>query len=152
MLDKIAIIDFNRTIFDPDNNGLMPGALDLLCFLKNKKMIIYLLSNAKSENVIQRSNLIKSLGIKDFFEKIFIKDGKSLDDFQLIMKLNKNLDLQSSWVIGDRVKREIILANKCGLKTIWFKNGKFATEAPTLIDEEPDFTVYSLEEILVLIK
>lgn len=151
MSDKIIIIDFNRTIFDPETDKLMPGALELLYFLKSKKMIVYLLSHAKSESVAQRSNLIESLGIKDFFEKIFIKDGKSLEDFQLIMSFHKNLDRQSSWVIGDRVKKEIVLANQCGFKTIWFRNGKFATEVPTSIGEEPDFTIDNLEQILTFI-
>ena len=27
---KLAIIDFNRTIYDPETNGLVPGALTML--------------------------------------------------------------------------------------------------------------------------
>ncbi len=152
MPEKIAIIDFNRTIFNPDNNQLMPEALVLLQYLQNKKIILYLLSNATLENTNERMGLINSLGIKNFFQGIFIKDGKSLEDFKSIISFHKNLDPKFSWVIGDRIRREIILANQCGFKTIWFKNGKFSNEIPDSAAEQPDFIVENLSEILEFIK
>lgn len=44
-----------------------------------------------------------------------------------------------------------ILSNKMGIKTIWFKNEKFASETPEIKEEEPDFIVNSFQEIYKII-
>ena len=55
-------------------------------------------------------------------------------------------------VIGDRIRSEITLGKQCGYTTIWFKNGKFAEEAPEDADQVPDYTITSLNELPEVLK
>ncbi len=50
-------------------------------------------------------------------------------------------------MIGDRIKNEIKIANKVGIKTIWYKNGKFKDELPNADYEYPDYIITEIEEL-----
>ncbi len=55
-------------------------------------------------------------------------------------------------VVGDRIKREITIGNRLGMKTAWFKNGKFKDELPESKDEEPTYTLTKLEDVIQLLE
>lgn len=143
---KIVIFDFNRTLYDPDAKGLVRGTRLVLRTLTKRGFILYLVSRGNS-----RQALIKSLGIGSYFKEIIVSREKSKQDFEKITQ-QRNLDLASSFVIGDRARQEIKFGKYLGLKTIWIREGKFALEPPRRKDENPDFTVNELKSVLELIR
>ena len=140
-MKKLIIVDFNRTLYDPDKKELMQGAKEFLEEY-SKNYSIALIGKGGGE----RNKLINSLDIKKYFDYFKLVSNKSVDDFHNCLNYF-NLKAQDSWSFGDRIKREIVLSNKVGLKTIWFKNGKFADEIPNHPDEEPNFTIRSFDEV-----
>lgn len=141
----LIIIDFNRTLYDPDRKCLFEGVLDFLdAYSKNYALAIVGKGDEK------RKELINSLNIKHFFKYIKINPEKEPDDFTKCMK-EMNFNAEQTWSIGDRIKKDIVFSNQKGIKTIWFKNGKFADEIPESKIEEPHFTVSLFEEIKKII-
>ena len=136
----VIIFDFNRTLYDPDGGKLMDGALELLENLSKKFHIILL---AKGDE--KRMELINSLKIAHFFKEIILVPGKNIE--QMLVIKEKFPDGTTFFCIGDRIKKEIKFGNMLGFKTIWLKNGKFASEIPLSDDEKPWQIINSLEEL-----
>lgn len=143
-MNKIVIFDFNRTIYDPDKRELMTDAKDVFQRLNQSRYKLYLISTSNPS----RKELIYELGIEQYFDKIIITENKK-KDFEALAK--ENIDFKSSYVIGDRVKREVIYGNQLGMQTIWLRNGKFANEVPESEIEQPKFTSNILKDILSII-
>ncbi len=141
---KAVILDFNRTLFDPDTNQLFPESFSLLQELKNKNFDLALISIG-AEN---REEQIKP--ISSFFKIIKIVKEKNAKDFLEIVQELKSSP-QEFLVIGDRVRGEIKIGNSLGMKTIWIRWGKFSSELP-LLGEEPDLTLNNLSELITFLK
>ncbi len=142
---KAVVFDFNRTVFDPDADALMPGAAELIATLKQHGVTLFLVAKGDEE----RRKRIEQLGLVSLFKKITVNQSKSVEDYQSCMVLCPAGT--QFFAIGDRVKVEIRHANSCGMTTIWFRNGKFASEEPGSDDERPQFTIMSLAEAATLI-
>ncbi|MCY3777121.1 MAG: HAD family hydrolase [Candidatus Aminicenantes bacterium] len=50
-------------------------------------------------------------------------------------------------MIGDRLDNDIIPAKRLGLRTVWFRQGRYAALEPRVPDELPDATVTDLESL-----
>lgn len=137
----LIILDFNRTLYNPDNNSLFDGVIE---FLKDYSKTYSLAIIGKGDE--KRSSLIDALNIKKYFEYIDLKEEKEDNMFKQCMQTLK-FNPEQCWSIGDRIKKEIKMSKKFGIKTIWFKNGKFSLELPESKEEEPDFTVSDFKEI-----
>lgn len=144
-MKKIIIFDFNRTLFDPDEGKLFDSALDVLDALKSSGGRLFLVGKGTKE----RENLIYDLGLDKYFEKIILKEEKKIEDFETIKKLAAAGDELFS--VGDRIRKEITLSNRCGFKTIWFQNGKFSAEVPESEIEKPWKTVKNLRELMEIL-
>lgn len=143
---KIVIIDFKRTLYDPDKDKLIAGARRLLQFLKDKKILIYLIGKGDYNLKVK----VKELEIASFFKEMIFNENKPASLYKDV--LNKTgCQKNNCLVIGDRIKEEIKTCNLLGIKTIWFKNGKYASEKPTSKNEFPTFTVCKINEINQLI-
>jgi FMN phosphatase YigB (HAD superfamily) len=146
---KGIIFDFNRTLYDPDTHRLVKNSLPLLHLLFLHGYKLCLLS---VESSTDRSELIRKLGLKKYFLEIqIIKGEKTISNFQACLD-KMQLKPEEVAVIGDRIKSEIAIAKKLNLKTFWFRSGKFANEMPAGLDEEPDYTVNNLYEIIYLLE
>lgn len=141
-MKKIIIFDFNRTLYDPEQERIMPEALTILEYLSSKNYELILVSRA----VQNRKVLINKLGITPYFNKIIIANNKSLKLF------NKIIGAKPTVIIGDRVKTEITLGNQLGATTIWFKNGKFKDEIPNNNMEKPNYIITNLKQIKTILK
>jgi ribonucleotide monophosphatase NagD (HAD superfamily) len=139
-MKKIIIFDFNRTIYDPDSGSLFPEAVPVLEYLQSKNIGLYIYGKGDGK----RAGLIESLNIKEYFIEVILKEEKSVDDLKKIIENNSGAEF---YIVGDRVKKEIKLGNSLGMNTIWFKNGKFAEERAENADEEPQKTIFRLEEL-----
>lgn len=107
---------------------------------------MYLISRAGKS----RKELIENLDIGKYFSRVIVAKEKSKKDFQRLaapMAINRKL----SFVVGDRVRKEISIGNSLGLQTIWFKSGKFADEKPRKKVERPTYIVSSLRDVLSVI-
>ncbi len=142
---KAIIFDFNRTLYDPDQGSFVKGAVDSLQKLKEEKFLLFLIGKGTNE----RANLINELGLHRYFDEIIVKEEKEIEDFRYLKKKYPDADF---YVFGDRVKKEIRFGNECGFKTIWFKNGKFASEAPENDQEKPWKTIEDYEELEMALK
>ncbi len=141
-----VIFDYNRTVFDPDSGGLVTGASALLKELTRRGVTLFLVAKGGDERRAQ----ITALGLEPLFKKIIVNESKSSEDYLSC----KNLCTPGTvfYAVGDRVKEEIRHANSCGMTTIWFRSGKFATEEPADASERPAHTVTSLDDVAALIK
>lgn len=145
MSKKAVIFDYNRTVFNPDTGALMPDAHEVLVLLQEKEIPMFLVAKGDDD----RKKQIESLGLPPFFQKIIVNQNKSSDDFQLCIDSCEAGTL--FFAVGDRVKEEIRHANACGATTIWFRNGKFATEEPGDSSETPNFTVENLKQAIEIV-
>lgn len=137
----LIILDFNRTLYDPDTKTLFEGVLDFL-ETYSKSYVLAIIGKGDEKRI----RLINELNIKHFFKYIVVKEEKEMSDFLRCM--NKlGFGPKETWSIGDRIKKEIVMSNKVNIQTIWFKKGKFASEVPMGEEEKPDFTVTSFREI-----
>ncbi len=144
-MKKIIILDFNRTIYDPETKELVLDTKAVLHCLLRRNFELYLISHGNNS----RKSLINDLGINQYFKHIIITPGKTRKDFQQLIK--QNIDLRTSFVIGDRIRQEIAFGNLLGMQTIWIRNGKFSNETPRNKNEQPDYTVRTLKNVLRII-
>lgn len=144
-MQKAVIFDYNRTVFNPDTEQLMPGALEALTALQQENIPLFLVAKGTDE----RKKQIETLGLLPFFKKVIVNENKSADDFRSCMQ--ECPSETQFFAVGDRVKEEIRHANSCGITTIWFRNGKFATEEPEDDSQKPQFIVSSLAEAIEII-
>jgi len=144
-LIKGVIFDYNRTIFDPLNGSLIPGAKELLDYLTEKEIKLTLLSKSYQPG---REQQIRDLGISGYFKEIIVTyEDKQPSHFYRLLRV-MGLKPEEICVIGDRIKSEIVIANQLGMKTIWLKQGQFKDELPEDRKEVPDTIITSLEEII----
>lgn len=137
----LIIFDFNRTLYDPDRNCLAEEIDDILKTYRKKYVLAIV---AKGDQ--KRMSLLAESGVKGFFQFISFKEEKTDEDYRECLD-RFHFKPNQCWSIGDRVKKEIAISKKLGLKTIWFKNGKFAQETPADELERPDYTIASFAEI-----
>ena len=146
-MNQVIILDFNRTLFDPESNSLIEGAQDLLQNLKNKGFTLILLAQAAPS----RADLIKTLDINQYFSEIRLVDTKSKRIFKELANKHQ-ADLSRSYVIGDRAHQELRFGHQAGWQTIWVKQGKFSNESPTKYKYRPTHTIKHLSNIDPLLK
>ena len=139
------IFDFNRTLFDPEQNRIEEDAFPLLELIRAKRYKLALLSVGGEE----REEQIQP--IASFFDAIVIVPDKSERCF---LEIAQQLAVKPSTIIvvGDRIEREIVLGKKCGMKTIWLQRGQFSTERPKNEQEQPDYTFTCLSDITMFLK
>lgn len=89
------------------------------------------------------------LKIKSYFSEVMLVDEKTDAQFEGFAQRH-SADKSKSYVIGDRAKGELKYGHRGGWQTIWLKAGKFAEELPAA-DQQPDFVVGKLDEVLPLL-
>lgn len=136
------IFDYNRTIFNPDTNNLYDGALEVLQNLSITHELFLV-----SKNEYNRENMMKTLGINDYFKKIVLVDNKTVDIFTELVGEDKNV-----LIVGDRIKGEIYLGNLLGFNTVWVKQGKFSNDIYANEKEKPNYIINELRELLKIIE
>ena len=145
-MHNAAIIDFSRTLYDPDQGKLIGGAKELLNALQHKEYRMVLVSRTKD---LQHEHL-EHLGIRHFFCEIIITATKDEGMFSAIAN-DLGVDSAQVVAIGDKAQSEIVVGKKAGMKTIWFKSGKYAHELPTS-GCEPDAVVENSVDIIPYLK
>jgi FMN phosphatase YigB (HAD superfamily) len=136
------ILDWKRTLYNPDDTSLITGTIQLLELAKKLKIPLFLIGKGK-ERMCQE---VQRLGINSYFEKvIFVEGSKKLEDFEPCIN-QKNP--ATTIVIGDRIRSELLIGKSLGCTTIWLKQGKFATQEPENEMQKPDYTFNDLLEVV----
>ena len=143
---KLAIIDFNRTIYEPETNGLVPGALAMLQAL-SAVMPLVLVSKLEQG----REEILSALGVDHFFKETVFTPAKSGRLFMDIIARH-GAQPHTTYIIGDYFLEEITHGNNIGAKTIWLRRGNFAKHVPKRPEEEAWRTIEDLSEVEELVK
>ena len=139
---KNILIDFKRTLYNPDTKMLIEGALSGLELFQKEGLHVRLVGKGSPEEI---RSIIDDFGIGSYFGEICIDDDKE--------KFFEGISVPDEWlVIGDRALKEIRYGGERGMHTIWFKNGKFSTEEPEAGQKQPEYTVQSWDEILRIVR
>ena len=138
------LMDFSRTLYDPDENKLLDGAEEVLAQLSEKHELFLL-----SKNPAGRKQRVQEVELGKYFRKMFFFEEKTIEEFRKIVEEEK-LNPQECCIVGDRARKEIVFGKELGMKTVWLKQGKFAEEEP-LQGKEPDFTINNLKELTQLL-
>ncbi len=131
---------------DPDSESLVSGARDLVQELHARGVPLYLVSKAEES----RPRILEELGLNQYFVESFFVEHKDPTLFFEILK-NAKVHPKEMYVIGDHLHKEIRWGNQCGMRTIWFKNGKFAELEPATLTDQPWQTISELSDALKLI-
>ena len=143
---KLAIIDFNGTMYDPFTGALMPCARELLVGLRQKGVTMVLVS----KQVLGREGLPKQLGIADYFAEILFVEEKTGKQFREIMR-KYGVKPQDTYVIGDYQASEIKAGNEAGAFTIHYTGGRYPL-ASSDEDERADAQIERLPDALQYIE
>lgn len=143
---KLAIIDFNRTLYDPDTDNLMPGALELLMALAKRGVRMALLSR----DVASRADLLERLGILDFFSETAFVPDKTGAVVRGIME-RQEATPEETYVIGDYIYQDIRAGNEAGAYTIQFKQGMLSDREPQTQYDVPRAVIHSLEDAVEIV-
>lgn len=144
MIFMNIIFDYNRTLFNPENNQLYEGVYEILDNLSKEHQLFLF-----SYNEFGREKFMKDIDITKFFSKIALVENKNEENMSALIENNPD---KTTFIVGDRLRDEIAIGNKLGYQTIWLRKGKFASELPASADEHPKHTINSIEEIYNIIK
>lgn len=140
-MNTLLIFDWNRTLYNPDTDDLEVGAFELIQQLKEQGLDLALVSMDSPT----RLDTIKAMVPQDCFENIVLTDRKTPELFR---SMNPEDNYDRVIVVGDRIKSEIVSANRAGHETVWLKTGRFQVDAPSTPDEEPDHVITSLDQLI----
>lgn len=144
---KLVIIDFNGTMYDPYTGALLAGVRELLEGLKQKGVVMVLVS----KQVLGREGLPKQLGIADYFAEILFVDQKTGEQFREIMDTH-SAKSEDTFVIGDYPASEIRAGNEAGAFTMHFIGGRYPSMEYENDSEKPKAQIQALPDALRYIK
>ena len=105
--------------------------------------------------VKQWEKLIR-LGLQHFFDVVVISEeiDKKKPDSQVFKIAAEKIGCrpEEAMMVGDRIDKDILGANRAGMITIQIMKGKYGGQIPRNPDEEPDYVISSLKEILEILK
>lgn len=144
---EAVIFDYNRTLVQGDEfpPQFYPEAPAVLESLRTKGIKMAIVS--VSEDPTSRMQEFKKLGLPRYISVFKIVGKGDRKDLQPVLD-ELQVDPEHCVVVGDRIKKEIFEGNKVGATTIWLRQGKFSDEIPEIPEEEPTYTIYSLEELI----
>jgi len=133
----------------------IPGIEELLKTLKSRyKMGI--ISNTISARAKEVWDALKELGLDGYFDLVLtsVDVGYEKPDLRIFREALSHFSVspQEAVMIGDRIKTDILGANRVGMKTILHKWHNRYPETIASPQEEPTFRVKSLKEIPLLLE
>ncbi len=146
---KAVIFDYAGTIYNPFTKQLYPQTASVLESLNKKGIKLALVS--RSSNLEERLSEFKHLNLKRYFQVLEAVLVENKKEFTHLLK-ELHVKAEECLVVGDRVKSEILEGNKIGATTVWVLQGEFLDESPESEMEKPDYTISSLDELLLIIQ
>jgi putative hydrolase of the HAD superfamily len=128
----------------------LPGARETLEALSTDGSYALVLYSAGDETIQLRK--LRETGLEEFFEeRVHIVPMK--DDAALRRLIEaENLDIPSSWMIGNSLRSDINPALRVGLNCIWYHNGGWAYDEAERREPGQIFEIHSLPEAVEIIE
>lgn len=128
---------------------LYPDAKDILQSIgKNYKLGIIANQDYGTEK-----RLI-DFGIRQYFDLVIAsaEEGVAKPDLRIFQNAldRANCKPSEAVMVGDRIDNDIVPANKLGMNTVWIKQGFGKHYTPNSTEEESDWTVNTLNELIDL--
>lgn len=139
-LQPAIIFDWKRTLYDPESRQTVPGAIELLDFLRQHNVQMALVGKGSQE---MHSELDR-LGMRGYFFAVLYREGEKQPDWYV----DSIPGFHSGMIfVGDKPDSEIQVGNRLGGYTIRIRQGEFAHEEPTTPEEQADYTLDSLLQV-----
>jgi FMN phosphatase YigB (HAD superfamily) len=146
MVAHTVVLDWKRTLYDPEHRSLMDGAKELLDFLSERALTVVLVGKGDEDMHAE----VDRLGVRGYFDTVVFREGaKGPELFQPFVDRQ---NASSTLVIGDRARSEIAVGSELGATTVWVRQGKFAVEEPELEVQKPTHVVALLSEVKPLLE
>jgi HAD superfamily hydrolase (TIGR01509 family) len=142
-MKKLAILDFNRTIYDPETDDLVPGARDALKSLINKGFLLVLVSRQEGG----RDELLSRFSLTALFQEAVFVPKKDSDLFAGLIE-KYGVRPEDTLVVGDYLHEEIRGGNRAGARTVWLKRGPFRHLAQECPEDVPWRTIHEMSELM----
>lgn len=130
------------------NAEAIDGAPEVLEKLRKRGYRLAIIANDRS---VDARNIITANDLEDKFDAIVISEeiGVEKPDGQIFMAaLDKlGVEAENAVMVGNRIKTDIVGANRLGMVSILFKWNNRYPEAISSEEEQPGFTVESLFEV-----
>jgi FMN phosphatase YigB (HAD superfamily) len=145
MKNKLIVFDFNRTLYDPDKNESIVGAVAILekYFKSNVEMVLI------SRLEYGRRDFVEKMGWNKYFSDILFVKEKSEELFKSLLNKYNNHKI---YVVGDYLYEEIRYGNMNDMETVWIKNGKFKNMRPRNIHDIPKHTIDNISKLASIIE
>lgn len=147
---EAVIFDYNRTLVSGDEvpPQFFPDTPGVLANLKDRGIKMAVVS--VSDEPDARRQEFELLQLESFISYFMIVGKNERKNLQPILDW-LHVAAEACVVVGDRVKKEIAEGNMLGATTVWFQNGKFASEEPTNEIEIPDYVILTLSQLIQVI-
>lgn len=106
-----------RSVFELEP-PLLPGALEALISLRNQGIRLALLTKGPPDVQFRR---IESSGLKSYFDLIRVVTEKTPDVIREVLA-SLEVSVDSSWMVGNSVRSDILPAIEVGMRAIWVKS------------------------------
>lgn len=98
---------------------------------------------------------VQKMNLEHYFKKIyyvnFAQKERKLQAFRDVLLITK-VSAQEILSIGNRLDSEIADAKILGMKTCWVRRGEYAQMVPKRAEENPDFRISQLKELVEMCK
>lgn len=142
----LIIFDLNRTLYDPDTDTLVQGAIETLTACRARGYGLALLSRDEPG----REDILETFDIARFFDEIRFVEEKTRESVESIIE-RCGARPGTTYVVGDYPPAEIRAGNAAGAHTIRFRSGRFAGVEAHTDEDEAHHEVRTLPEVLHLI-
>ncbi len=132
--------------------GLIPGARDVMDYLKSRNYRLHMCSNGFHEVQYRK---LQACGLKDYFDTIVLSEDAGANKplpayFNYAFRVT-GASPGNTLMIGDNFQTDILGAQASGLDTMWFNPGKLPMDAGERATEEIrpiTYEIHSLSEIV----
>jgi len=128
---------------------VIKGAFEVLESLRKDGYKIAMIANAGS---VGARNVIAACGLEDYFDTIVISEEVGIEKpareiFEVALDKLK-VKAENTIMVGNRIDTDIVGANRMGMRSVWFKWNNRHEKTVASEEEEPDFVIKSLSELL----
>jgi putative hydrolase of the HAD superfamily len=152
MIEESEVKDAEETTLRAD---LLPGVAEALRWFKEQGYTLALVADARPDTP---ANVLKQHGLYDLFDYLAIseiigaeKPAPSIFRAALDALGIPEGDYGRVAMVGNNLERDIVGANRLGLISIFFHWNDRRRSQPLTAEEEPRYTVSSIEELVALV-
>jgi putative hydrolase of the HAD superfamily len=148
MIEETEVKDATETTQHAD---LIPGMPALLRDLKAQGYPLALVADSKAGTPL---NVLRQHDLLDLFDALAVSEvvGVSKPDPAMFQSALQELGVEETAyphcvMVGNNLERDIVGANRLGLISVFFHWNERRRTQPLTAEEQPDYTVHSVEEL-----